>query len=178
MIRILVILIILIIGASTLALAHDINREAQAMAEVTRYVEDWSKNLPTRYRRRALRHVYSVAHWSIYYDIDPLLVAVLISLESSWNTRARGKLGEIGLMQVLARGARKGFNLSTGDGQIQAGVRWLRVCIDDCDGSIRRGVNNYATGSCTKNWRGLRYRMRLYSRAVKFFRNHRDGVER
>ena len=84
---------IFLLGAA--ALAQEIDREAVAVAEVTRYVMDWTRNVPQSYRRRALQHVPSVAVHSLRYQVDPLLTAVMVSLESSWNMKACGKLGEI-----------------------------------------------------------------------------------
>lgn len=158
----------------TVAIAQNLillNQESVAYAEVASYVDDWTKNLAPRYRQRAVRHVYSVAHWSIHYSVDPLLVAVCVSLESSWRVNAIGHVGEIGLMQIHPgnKSALKDIDVSTGDGQIQAGTRWLAECIDLC-GDTKRGLNAYATGSCSQEWRGLNYRWRLYQRAVKRFR--------
>jgi len=164
-------LIIFCIGA--VALAQELDRESIAYIEVVRYVEDLTKNLPSVYRNRAMKHVQSVAHWSVYYDVDPLLVAVKVSLESSWRSGARGKSDrEIGLMQIHPgnKRAREGFDLSEPDQQIQAGVKELRYCIDKCEGNIKQGINAYATGSCTEEWSGLGYRWRLYQRAVERFR--------
>jgi soluble lytic murein transglycosylase-like protein len=39
------------------------------------------------------------------FSVDPQLVFAVINIESSWNARARGAAGEIGLMQLLPRGA-------------------------------------------------------------------------
>ena len=44
-----------------LGLGAKLDAESRAVRELTRYVEDWAKNLPRSYRR-ALRHVQSVAH--------------------------------------------------------------------------------------------------------------------
>lgn len=161
-----------IAALGTVALAQELDREATATAEVTRYVEDWAANLPPKFRRRALAQVSSVAQWSARYEIDPLLVAVLVSLESSWRVDARGKVGEIGLLQIHPRNRRalEGADMSTGNGQIEAGVKWLRFCVEQCGGDLRRGLNAYATGHCSPEWRGLAYRWRLYQKAVKRFR--------
>jgi membrane-bound lytic murein transglycosylase MltF len=157
------------------ALCQEIDRHAIATAEVTRYVIDWTKNVPQRYRRRALAHVESVARWSLHYDVDPLLVATIVSLESSWRSVAVGALGELGLMQVHADKAKAGYDLTDADQQIQAGTRWLRTCIEVCDGDVQRGVNMYATGHCRAPWAALEYRMGRYYRAVRMFRRPNDA---
>jgi soluble lytic murein transglycosylase-like protein len=138
----------------TCALAQELGKEAQATAEVTRYIETWAQKYPAS-RRRALAHVASVAHWATVYDVDPLLVAVIVSAESSWRYDATGAVGEIGLMQLHPTTAAKvgeDVDLATGDGQIHAGVQWLRRCIELCGGDARRGLGAYASGSCSSNW--------------------------
>lgn len=166
---------------SSVAIANEIDRETIASIEVTRYIDSWVSKYSPGYqnvlKRRALPHVPSVVKWSLYYDIDPLLTAVTISLESSWIKGATGAIGEVGLMQVHSPKAKKGFDLSTGDGQIQAGVHWLRVCIDECNGSLEQGVNNYGTGSCTKEWSMRDYRLRKYRKAVRLTRG-KHGQEK
>ena len=167
MVRFLFLLFIAALGVA--GGAQQLDREARATREITRYVEDWARNIP-RSRRRALRHVISVAHWSVQYSVDPLLVAVIVSLESTWNPGATGKAGEIGLMQVHAPEAKRGFDLNDPDEQVHAGVRWLRVCIDTCGGNVVDGLNNYATGRCRPHWNMLAYRLKRWKRAVKLFR--------
>jgi hypothetical protein len=160
---------------ASLALCQEIDKHAIATAEVTRYVMDWTRNVPQSYRRRALAHVESVARWSLHYDVDPLLVATIVSLESSWRSDALGKRGEVGLMQLHSDRAKAGFDLTDADQQIEAGVQWLRTCIEVCDGDVERGVNMYGTGHCRARWAALEYRMGRYHRAVKMFR--KDGNE-
>lgn len=163
-------IIIIIFAAWTASsLAQEIDKEAVAAAEVTRYVEHWSRNIPPRFRRNALKHVSSVVHWSIYYELDPLLVATTISLESSWDRKAIGHDGEVGLMQMLNKKAMKGCDMKNPDEQVRCGCRLMRACIDKC-GSIRAGVNKFATGECNTPWSKLNYRIRVWRRAVKRFR--------
>ena len=163
-------LLVFIMLIGTAALAHDIGREAKATSEITAYLMDWTKNLAMRHWRRAAKHIASAAHWSTYYNVDPLLVSVTITLESSWDPNAQGDIGEIGLMQLHSPEAKRGFDLTDPNQQIEAGVKWLRTCIDQCGGDVRQGVNKYATGECKKPWGKLDYRMRRYRRAVRLFR--------
>lgn len=165
--RYLITLAVLLIGIT--ALATEVNKEAIATREVTAYINHWSRDLAGRHRRRAMRFVPNVARWSVYYDVDPLLVAVTITMESAWKPRVRGPVGEIGLTQVHSREAKRGFKLWIPDQQIRAGAKWLRRCLDTC-GSTRRAVAMYASGSCSANWPGLNKRMRAYRRAVRMFR--------
>jgi len=61
------------------------------------YPTDWLVD-DTRYREE-------IAEAAGRHGIDPELVRALIFQESRFNARARGSRGEIGLMQVLPRGA-------------------------------------------------------------------------
>jgi len=169
--RLIAVLLVFALGLT--AAAQQFDQEARATIEITRYVEDWSKNLP-RSHRRAMRHVPIVAHWATEYEVDPLLVAVIVSLESSWKVGATGARGELGLMQFHADKAKAGFDLTVPDEQVHAGTRWLRICIDTCGGDAEQGLNNYATGSCTAPWSGLAYRLRHWRRAVRLFRDGPD----
>lgn len=38
--------------------------------------------------------------FSVGYDVDPMLVTSIVSVESSFNANATGGMGEIGLMQI------------------------------------------------------------------------------
>lgn len=80
-------------------------------------------------------------------DVD-LDVGLLISIayhESAFKSNARGRIGEVGIMQTHGL-ALIGQDVSTIDGQIKAGARWLRRCVDECGGSIERGIALYASG--------------------------------
>jgi soluble lytic murein transglycosylase-like protein len=155
------------------ALAQEIDIEAVAVAEVTRYVIDCFKQLKQYHLRRALRYVPSVAVYSIKYGIDPLLTATIITPESGWHKNAISSIGAIGLMQVHADRAKSGFDnlVEDPDQQIEAGCKWLRTCIDKCGGDVKQGLTSYATGKgCKAPWSALEYRWGLYEEAVKKFR--------
>jgi len=166
------ILVFIIFISSTTASAQDINRESEAIYEVSKYVEHWTQNIQKRFRMRAKKHIPPVAHWSTMYNIDPLLVSVMVSLESSWDPHAKGKKGEIGLMQVHSKEAKAGFDLNDPDQQIHAGVLWLKKCIDKC-GYVSLGVNMYATGYCHPRWKGLSYRLRKWRDAIRLVRGEK-----
>lgn len=169
--RILIFLFCFSLGAA--ALAQELERETVAHAEISAYLTWWTSRSSEKVRARAFKHVASAAHWATFYKLDPLLVAERISGESSWNPRAIGfQRGEIGLMQLHSKGAKKGFDLTDPDQQVQAGCKWLRKCIDACHGNVKRGLNMYARGGCTKPaWKNLDYHWNAYQSAVKRFRN-------
>lgn len=110
------------------------------------------------------------------YGLDPLLVAVVVRYESSyWEarkgaTRGRGRhkrpadptadpllgaKGEKGLMQVWGSAA-SGCDLSTAEGQLDCGCRWLASRIASCDGDIACGLSRYQGKTCEEPTRGRR----------------------
>jgi len=142
---------------------------ADARDELEEYVKDWTRDLGPKGKQRALDQIDNVLRSATAHGIDHLLLAVMISKESSWNFRAVGKRGEVGLLQVHTRFAKKGFDLTQSAQQIEAGATWLKKCITRC-GTVRGGVNAYTTDSCTAPWRGLGHRMSAYRAAVKKYR--------
>lgn len=95
--------------------------------------------------------------------LDPALFIAMAYKESSFEPEARGKIGEIGLVQVHGKAAR-GCELETPEGQALCGARWLVRVTEDCGGRIVNdnarcfltgsvgacsgGLSAYASGSC------------------------------
>jgi hypothetical protein len=145
------------------------NKRAAHIKEVTAYALDFISPCP-KCRHRITPHVIAlVVDKAMKHGVDPLLVAVTISIESSWKPSARGRLGEVGLMQVYSKAAKKGYNLRFPSHQIDAGAKWLGQSIWIC-GNVAQGVNRYATGKCKPRWKMLRYRLRKYRAAVRKYR--------
>jgi hypothetical protein len=88
--------------------------------------------------------------------VNPYLVAAIVTLESTWDVKALGKLGERGLMQVMRGDAVP----SDAAGQIGAGVAILRKAFERC-GTTEGAVSLYATGSSCRPYRGTALRLRL-----------------
>jgi len=80
------------------------------------------------------------------YDLDPYLLAAMAWHETRFMNNRVGRLGERGVVQVHGVGARR-CDFSTPLGSLKCGAAWLRGRIDVC-GSVRRGLNAYATGRC------------------------------
>lgn len=96
--------------------------------------------------------------------VDPALFIAMAYKESSFDTSARGKLGEFGLVQVHGKASRH-CDLSTPEGQAQCGAKWLSRVIAECGGSVALdakkcretgargacsgGLAGYASGSCS-----------------------------
>jgi hypothetical protein len=109
-------------------------------------------------KREAL--VNSIQESSKRYRLDPMLVTTIIYRESSFRTNRRGfSNNETGLMQVHGK-ARRGCELTTVSGQVNCGARWLRKCMDVCDGTAYQALTAYATGECKHNDAGVRSKVR------------------
>jgi hypothetical protein len=106
-------------------------------------------------------------------DIDPLLIVVLITKESSWRPKIEGKLGEYGLMQVMPRYA-KGYHLENPLEQIRAGIDHLRKAIKRC-GNIMDAVNAYGCGRCRPHCKFLKRRWKYYQRMKRKYRDERKN---
>lgn len=98
------------------------------------------------------------------FDLDPLVLAVVVRRESSFyeQPRLEGKLGEQGLTQVhgyalrMARAA--GYDMRTSEGQLKAGALHLVHCREECDGTLYQTLSKYQSGHCRTRAGGPRYR--------------------
>src|SRR5947207_8508325 len=93
-----------------------------------------------RQHQREREYEIDIANAATRYRIDPLLVKAVIWRESRFDRNAKGKAGEIGLMQVMeltgeewAEAERiRGFSKSylwDPSQNIQAGTRYLSKCL-------------------------------------------------
>ncbi|NIQ96019.1 MAG: lytic transglycosylase domain-containing protein [Desulfuromonadales bacterium] len=112
--------------------------------------------------------------------LDPLLIGVVISTESAWDSKALGKLGELGFMQVHgpARGGFSEQDLRRPENQLAAGIRFLRKAVDLCEGDLPGGLNLYQTGrACRPLIRAVKRRWKRYQKALKLFRKEKNHVK-
>lgn len=107
------------------------------------------------------------------YYVDADLLIVWAFYESSLSSKAIGKLGEIGLFQV--KGAHRGSCEDDGLDPLSVDCGAFLIATDRyyC-GSLERGLNRYASGSCDGTPRSRRivdYRLKMikkiYSNAQK-----------
>lgn len=85
------------------------------------------------------------------YGVPPLLTTEIIFHESSFDEKAIGARGELGLMQVAKANVGKyGCEMSSSGGQIACGAKMLRDAFDVC-GSWYGALTRYATtkGLCS-----------------------------
>lgn len=97
------------------------------------------------------------------HNIDPALMVAMGYKESSFELDAKGRIGEIGLVQVHGKAARN-CDLETPEGQAECGAKWLSRVTEECGGRIANnpvkcistgdkrhcsgGLAAYASGNC------------------------------
>lgn len=90
--------------------------------------------------------------------VNPILIAAIITHESTWNYSATGDLGEVGLMQVN--------NISpTQDPaeQLTIGIGVLRAAFSRC-GAVENAISYYATGKNCRTYKGAKLRIKMARR--------------
>lgn len=160
--------LLLTVGVLRLAYGDEI-KQAQAVAA---YVEHFHRDMRPSYAERAKKLIPPLIEYANQYGVDPLDLACIFSLESSWRN-FEGDLGEKGPGQVMPSKELAQFDLTTLDGQIEAACwRWARA-LEKC-ATLEQALTHYACGSCvstskrTKN--KMKYRKRYCTRISKQFR--------
>lgn len=82
------------------------------------------------------------------WGVDPWLVVAVGFAESSWNVNARGRMGEVGPMQVMPSTYRALGGKRLGDWRenIDIGTRYLAMMLDHARGDVRLAVAYYNAG--------------------------------
>lgn len=92
------------------------------------------KHLPKKYKKRTASISKTIIQEAKRHGMDPLFLMAVIMTESSFNPEARGRHGEIGLMQILPKTAEwiaqrqkmKGrINLKSPETNIKIGAAYL-----------------------------------------------------
>lgn len=85
------------------------------------------------------------------YEVDPVLVAAIVEVESAFEIHARSSRGAVGLMQLRpATGRWMGArNLSDPGQNIDAGTRYLKYLEERFDGDLRAQLAAYNAGEGT-----------------------------
>ena len=101
-------------------------------------------------RRDASEIARAIVAAAKYYEIDPLLVAAVIEVESAYNPIAEGPIGERGLMQIRKSTA-KDLGLDWNEAfrieeNIWAGTKYLSWHLADY-GSMAKAASRYNGGS-------------------------------
>ncbi|MBX3020628.1 MAG: lytic transglycosylase domain-containing protein [Bdellovibrionales bacterium] len=106
------------------------------------------KALPAKYKDRAFEVARAVIIEANHHNMDPLFLLAVIKTESKFDLKARGRHGEIGLMQILPRTAAW---LAP-----QAGVS-AKFDLEDPATNIRIGATYFAQLRKTFNGKATKY---------------------
>ena len=96
----------------------------------------------------------SLDHWSRVYGVDPSLARALAWMESGFQEDVVSNVGAVGVMQLLPEtwgwvdvvllGTR---TPRTADGNVQAGVRYLRWQLDQFHGDVKLALSGWYQGA-------------------------------
>lgn len=99
-------------------------------------------------QQRASTYHATIRKASDKYGVSPSLVKAVITVESCFQRKARGSLGEKGLMQLMPATARR-FKVENGYNawqNIHGGTRYLSYLLKRYDGNVQRAVAAYNAG--------------------------------
>lgn len=104
----------------------------------------------------------AIDRWAAAYRVDPKLARALAWMESGFQQDVVSSAGAIGVMQLLPETWEWVDTLLLGevtprtyDGNVRAGVRYLRWQLDQFDGEVRLALAGYYQGARAVRERGL-----------------------
>ena len=115
----------------------------------------------------------AIDYWSRAYGVDPKLVRALAWMESGFQQDVVSSVGAIGVMQLLPETwdfvdtVLLGTDTQrTYDGNVRAGVRYLRWQLDEFDGNVRLALAGWYQGARAVRERGLYNETKEFVRIV------------
>lgn len=130
-------------------------REVYA-AKIDRFLGWFFASVNPRKLTRARALVPTLLDATEEHGVNPSIVAAMVTLESSWQPAAMGKLGEVGLLQVM----RSDAPLDDPRAQLDHGLKILRESYEEC-GTVVGAISKYATGKSCRPYRGAALRVRM-----------------
>ncbi len=106
-------------------------------------------SLPKKFKHRAYEIARTLIVEANHHDMDPLFLMAVISTESSFNIEAKGRHGEIGLMQLMPETARWIAP--------HAGIALDKIDLKDPNVNIRLGATYFAQLRKRFDHHGTRY---------------------
>lgn len=94
-------------------------------------------NLPKKYSKRAFEISRAIINEANHHKMDPFFLMAVIKTESHFNIKARGRHGEIGLMQIMPQ---TGKWIAS-----QAGLNANHINLEDPATNIRIGATYFAS---------------------------------
>jgi soluble lytic murein transglycosylase-like protein len=115
----------------------------------------------------------AIDRWSRSYGVDPELARALAWMESGFQQDVVSSAGAIGVMQLLPEtwefvdAVLLGFRTPrTYEGNVRAGVRYLRWQLDEFDGDVRRALAGWYQGARAVRERGVYAETKEFVRIV------------
>ena len=115
----------------------------------------------------------SIDRWARVYGVDPQLARALAWMESGFQQDVVSSVGAIGVMQLLPETwefvdtVLLGFRTPrTYDGNVRAGMRYLRWQLDEFGGNVRLALAGWYQGARAVRERGLYRETRQFVRVV------------
>jgi soluble lytic murein transglycosylase-like protein len=106
--------------------------------------------------------VLAIDRWAAAYGVDPKLARALAWMESGFQEDVVSSAGAVGVMQLLPETWEWVDTVLLGDatprtyeGNVRAGVRYLRWQLDQFGGDVRRALGGYYQGARAVRERGL-----------------------
>ena len=137
--------------------------------ELENFLKDFTSVVKNERKKQVLKLVPFIQKYSVLYNLDSLLIAQIITEESSAKPNRVGKLGELGLMQVMPHNFKEGESSETIDGQLNAGCRILSYAINKCK-NLLQALNFYGTGSCKPIVIKIKQRYKRHLTIIKKYR--------
>lgn len=177
-------------------------RTLASIAEVHEHVDfrdfietQVSKSLPKAFKRQSRKVAQTILSVSEKYEFDPVFLMAVIANESSFNPKARGSVGEIGLMQLRPETAKwvheklalKGVkstpqSLEDPVNNIKIGAAYLNMLREKFDSHGRLYLAAYNMGVSNVN-RKLKenlwpkeYPIRVMKRYIGFYNSLKDVI--
>ena len=99
-------------------------------------------------QKKASPYNQSITKASKKYGVSKSLIKAVITIESCFKSRARGSLGEKGLMQLMPGTARRlkvkdGYNVSQ---NVHGGTKYLSFLLNRYNGSMQRAIAAFNAG--------------------------------
>lgn len=143
------------------------------------------QRLPEKFQSQALRLTQVIAQESAKYEFDPFFVLAVIQTESSFDPRAKGRHGEVGLMQIRPRTAqwisekeglhyRSVATLLNPVENVRIGTAYLNYLRGKFDGYAAKYLSAYNMGA-TAVRRMYRNEKRPKQYAIRVMRNYQEA---
>jgi soluble lytic murein transglycosylase-like protein len=135
------------------------------------------KTQATRTRRYNEAHIKGAAE---AHKIDPHLLAAVAAVESSWDPKAKGTSGEIGLMQLMPETAKE-LGVTDPEDPSQSllgGARYIAKLLKRNNGDIEMALTEYNWGMGNMKKNGFSQRPKSTREYVKKVMQKMDTYER